>query len=89
MSGGYERPDRPFHEAFDHPGTTRRLEALTQAAADLGVTRSEVVLAWLTGGSPAVTPVVGVSTPAQLTQALSGVRLDLPTDVRARLDEAW
>ncbi|GAB3815228.1 aldo/keto reductase [Kribbella italica] len=89
MSGSYERPDRPFDEAFDHPGTTRRLAALTQAATTLGVTRSEAVLAWLTGGSPAVTPVVGVSTPDQLTHALSGARLTLPTDVRAALDEAW
>ncbi|WP_432943862.1 aldo/keto reductase [Kribbella sp. CA-253562] len=89
MSGSYERPDRPFQEAFDHPGTTRRLEVLTQAATELGVTRSEVVLAWLTGGSPAVTPVVGVSTPAQLEKAVSGARLVLPTDLRTRLDEAW
>ena len=56
MSGGYERADRPIHEAFDHPGTTRRLEALAKAATDLGVTRSEVVLAWLIGGSPSITP---------------------------------
>ncbi|MGC4936572.1 aldo/keto reductase [Kribbella sp. DT2] len=89
MTGSYERPDRPFHEAFDHPGTTRRLEALTQGAADLDVTRSEVVLAWLTGGTPAVTPVVGVSAQAQLAKALSGARLVLPTDVRSQLNAAW
>jgi aryl-alcohol dehydrogenase-like predicted oxidoreductase len=65
------------------------LEVLTRAATELGVTRSEVVLAWLTGGSPAVTPVVGVSTPAQLEKALSGARLVLPAELRARLDEAW
>lgn len=89
MSGGYEREDRPIHEAFAHPGTTRRLEALTKVAAELGVTRSEAVIAWLTGGSPAVTPIIGISTPAYLTTALAGANLTLPQDLRALLDEAW
>jgi aryl-alcohol dehydrogenase-like predicted oxidoreductase len=89
MSGGYERDDRPFHEAFDHPGTTRRLEALTKVAAELGVTRSEAVIAWLTSGTPAITPIIGISTPTYLTTALSGARLTLPTELRSLLDEAW
>ncbi|ADB29378.1 aldo/keto reductase [Kribbella flavida DSM 17836] len=89
MSGGYERPDRPFHEAFDHPGSTRRLQALTEAAESLGVTRSEVVIAWLTGGSPSIIPIVGASTSAQLTTALTAARLTLPTTLRTELDEPW
>ena len=89
MSGGYERADRPFHQAFDHPGTTRRLEALTKAAADLGVTRSEVVLAWLIGGTPSIIPIVGMSTPTYLTTALAGAHLTLPPETRTSLDEAW
>jgi aryl-alcohol dehydrogenase-like predicted oxidoreductase len=89
MSGGYEREDRPIHEGFDHPGTTRRLEALSKAAADLGVTRSEVVIAWLTGGSPSITPIVGISTPTYLQTALNGARLTLPPELRTSLDEAW
>ncbi|QNE20069.1 aldo/keto reductase [Kribbella qitaiheensis] len=89
MSGGYERDDRPIHAAFDHPGTTRRLEALAKAAADLGVTRSEIVLAWLIGDTPSVIPIVGMSTPAYLTTALTGARLTLPTETRNLLDQAW
>jgi aryl-alcohol dehydrogenase-like predicted oxidoreductase len=89
MSGGYEREDRPIHQAFDHPGTTRRLEALAKAAADLGVTRSELVLAWLIGGTPSVIPIVGMSTPTYLTTALSGARLTLPPETRTLLDHAW
>ena len=76
MSGGYEREDRPIHEAFDHPGTTRRLEALAKAAADLGVTRSELVFAWLIGGTPSIIPIVGMSTPTYLT-------------TRTLLNQAW
>ncbi|WP_238334740.1 aldo/keto reductase [Kribbella amoyensis] len=56
MSGSYERQDRPIHEGFDHPGTTRRQEALAKAAAELGVSKSEVVIAWLTGGTPTSSP---------------------------------
>lgn len=89
MSGGYEREDRPIHEAFDHPGTTRRLEALTQVATELGVSRNEVVIAWLTGGTPAVTPIVGISTPNYLTTALAGAHLTLSPAHKTLLDAAW
>ena len=89
MSGGYEREDRPIQEAFDHPGTTRRLAALTKVATELDVTRSEVVIAWLTGGSPTVTPIVGMSTPTYLQTALAGARLTLTDNHRTLLNEAW
>ncbi|MEV6266096.1 aldo/keto reductase [Kribbella sp. NPDC051936] len=90
MSGGFEnRTDRPIDPAFDHPGTTRRLEALTDLAESLGTTRSAVVLAWLAGGTPAVTPIVGISTPDYLTTALTGTRLTLTPDQRRQLDEVW
>ncbi|HEY0473064.1 MAG TPA: aldo/keto reductase [Kribbella sp.] len=89
MSGGYEREDRPIHQAFDHPGTARRLEALGKVAAELGVSRNEVVLAWLVGGSPSIIPIVGMSTPTYLRTALAGARLILPGPLRTLLDEAW
>ncbi|WP_158373007.1 aldo/keto reductase [Cellulosimicrobium cellulans] len=89
MSGAYERADRPVPAGFDHPGTARRLAVLADVAAELGVSRSEVVLAWLAGGSPRVSPVVGVSSPEQLATAMAGVRLVLPAAARERLDAAW
>ncbi|MBD5785980.1 aldo/keto reductase [Cellulosimicrobium terreum] len=89
ISGAYDRDDRALPDAYDHPGTTRRLAALTDVAHDLGVPRSQVVLAWLTGGAPSVTPIVGVSTAEQLDSALAGVRLDLSAEHRGLLDAAW
>ncbi|HEU4948537.1 MAG TPA: aldo/keto reductase [Kribbella sp.] len=89
MSGGYEREDRPIQEAFDHPGTARRLEVLGKVAAELGVSRSEVVIAWLAGGSPAVRPIVGMSTPEYLATAMAGAHLVLPDEIRAELDHPW
>ncbi|MFD7153549.1 aldo/keto reductase [Kribbella sp. NPDC059898] len=90
MSGTYEnRPDRPLDPAFDHPGTTRRLEALNDVATSLNTTPSAVVLAWLTTGTPAVTPIVGISKPTYLETALTGAQLQLTTDHRHQLDEVW
>ncbi|GGL87774.1 oxidoreductase [Streptomyces fumigatiscleroticus] len=87
LNGFYSRPDRPLPDAYDHPGTSRRLAALDQVAGELGVSRNQVVLAWLIGGRPAATPVVGVSTPDQLDEALAGARLSLPDEHRRLLDE--
>jgi len=61
-----------------HADNERRLAALDRVATSLGATRNQVVLAWLMGGSPAVTPIVGVSSVAQLDEitAARDVRLD-------------
>jgi aryl-alcohol dehydrogenase-like predicted oxidoreductase len=89
MSGAYERADRPFSPAFEHPGTDRRLAALDRAAAQLGTTRSEIIVAWLTGGTPPISPIVGVSSLEQLDIALRGARLTLPDQIRSDLDAQW
>ena len=64
------------------------MAVLNEVATELGVTRNQVVLAWLIGGSPAITPIVRVSTPAQLDEALNGARLILDPEQRARMDAA-
>lgn len=88
LSGGYSgRDDKPIGEGYEHPGSTRRLQVLAEVADELGVTRNQVVLAWLVGGEPAVVPIVGASSVAQLDEALAGVVLELPAELRARLDE--
>lgn len=46
------------------------------------------MLAWLTGGDPSLTPIVGVSRPEQLDEAVAGVALELRAEHRALLDEA-
>ena len=62
---------------------------VTDIAADLGVSRSEVVIAWLTSGTPAITPIIGVSTPTYLETALKGANLELTPEQRAQLDKVW
>lgn len=88
LNGSFDRTDRPFAEQYRHRGTDRRMAALAEVAAETGASRGQVVLAWLIGGTPAVTPIVGVSSVEQLDQALAGSRLELTEDQRTRLDTA-
>lgn len=73
VQGSFDREDRPFPEAYDHPGTTERLAALTREAEARGVPRSQLVLAWLLGKG--WKPIVGVSTVEQLDSALASTSL--------------
>lgn len=78
VQGAYDRADRPFPAAYDHPGTTARLAALAQVAQARGVPRSQVVLAWLMARG--WKPIVGVSTLEQLDSALASATLELTPD---------
>ena len=73
VQGSYDRADRPFPDAYDHPGTTERLAELTHRAEALGVPRSRVVLAWMLARG--WKPIVGVSSLEQLDSALASVSL--------------
>ncbi|MCF4122605.1 aldo/keto reductase [Antribacter sp. KLBMP9083] len=88
LSGAYDNPAKPVPDAYDHPGTTRRLAALDKVAAELGATRGQVVLAWLAGTSPTIRPILGGSKPDQLQAALDAMTLDLTDELRAVLDAA-
>ncbi|MGN9838951.1 aldo/keto reductase [Nonomuraea sp. H19] len=86
MFGAYTRPDRPIAEIYDHPGTTRRLAVLREVAGELGATPNQVVLAWLMADG--IVPIVGVSTMAQLEEAIGAAGLKLDPELRTRLDAA-
>jgi aryl-alcohol dehydrogenase-like predicted oxidoreductase len=73
VQGSFDRADRPFPEAYDHPGTTQRLAALNTLADRLGVPASQVVLAWML--AKGWRPIVGVSSVEQLDSALRSVQL--------------
>lgn len=66
----------------------RRIATEVDAVADdLGVTSSQVALAWVLTRRPLVHPIVGVRRMDQLTDNLGALRLSLPEDVIHRLDE--
>jgi len=85
LFGAYTRPER-LPEHYLHPGTVARLAVLAEVAAELDATPIQVVLAWLIGGDPPITPIVGVSSVAQLDECLAAADLDLPDELRRRLD---
>lgn len=89
MAGAYDRPDRPINQAFDHPGSTKRLEALTRVAGQLGLARGQVVLSWMTGAPTPVVPIVGTSSIEQLDAAIAATTLRIPPELQAELDEPW
>jgi aryl-alcohol dehydrogenase-like predicted oxidoreductase len=88
IMGAYTRADRPLSPAYDHPGTRARLDALTDVAAETGATPNQVVLAWMLGSEVPIVPLVGVSSLAQLDEALGAVDLHLTDGQRERLDAA-
>ena len=67
----------------------RIVDALGEIAHKRGVLRARVALAWLLH-QPAVTaPIVGVTRPEHLTDALAAVELHLETDELARLEKHY
>src|SRR4051812_5325370 len=84
VQGSFDRDDRPFPPAYDHPGTTGRLAALRRLAGERGVPASRVVLAWLVARG--WRPIVGVSTLDQLESAIASAALDLSPEDLAELD---
>ncbi|MBZ2198278.1 aldo/keto reductase [Occultella gossypii] len=86
--GVYANPAKPLRPELDHAATPSRLAVLDQVAEELGATRNQVVLAWLLGGDVPQLPVFGASSLAQLQEALGALTVEIPTELRARLDAA-
>lgn len=86
LSGAYDNPAKPIPETHRHAGTDRALAALESAAAELGMTRGQVVFAWLI--AQGIMPILGGSRIEQLDAAIDAARLELPREVRRALDEA-
>ena len=86
------RPERPFSakRGYAHPTAYVRFETIRGVAGDLGATVNQVVLAWLLHHG--AVPLVGVSSIAQLEEALAAVELKvelkLDAELVAQLDKA-
>jgi aryl-alcohol dehydrogenase-like predicted oxidoreductase len=71
------------------PDADARLAAVTEVAAEAGVTPNQLVLAWLLHQSaPRVLPLIGPRTPQQFEDALPALDVKLTEDQLTRLDEA-
>ncbi|SAL59615.1 aldo/keto reductase [Caballeronia telluris] len=65
------------------------IEAVAAVAAERGVPRAQVALAWVAQKAAVTTPIVGASKPAHLTDALAALSLDLSADEIARLEAPY
>jgi aryl-alcohol dehydrogenase (NADP+) len=65
------------------------IDSLETVAAGLGRPPAQVALAWLLHKPGVVAPIVGVSKPGQLDDALAALTLKLEPDVVARLEERY
>jgi aryl-alcohol dehydrogenase-like predicted oxidoreductase len=86
LEGALVREDRPLPRQYQSPENEQRLKALWRVADEAGVSRTQLGLAWLMHGDPLIVPVVGISSVAQLDDALGAV--DVPREVVAALAEA-
>lgn len=88
QAGALMRDDKGLYHDADHPGSEHRVRVLRKVAREIGATPAQVALAWMMGGEVPVIPVTGPSSVEQLDELLGAVHLDLPDEVRERLDAA-
>ena len=86
LSGAYVLPDR-MDEAYEHPGTTRRLAALDEVAQELNATRHQVVLSWLLNANPQSWPILGATTVPRLNEAMAATHIKLDPTHQAHLND--
>lgn len=67
-------------------GTSGDRAEVAAVAAELGVTPTQVCLAWLLDHSPVMLPIPGTSSVAHLEENTAAADVRLPPEVRARLD---
>lgn len=88
LAGAYAHPDRSVPAAYQHAANHPRLATLRDVAAEHGATPNQVVLAWLLHRQPAIIPVPGASSVAQLDEILAATELKLNAATLDRLDRA-
>jgi aryl-alcohol dehydrogenase-like predicted oxidoreductase len=64
------------------------VDALAALAAELGTTPTRLAIAWVLRRGPRIVPVIGARTPAQLSDALGALTVDLSDEAMARLEAA-
>ncbi len=73
---------------FKSRDSLARLEALTGMAGELGVSNTQLVLAWLLHHDPPVIPIIATSRIEQLEQNLAAAEIELGAEQMAVLNEA-
>lgn len=98
LRGGYDRPERRWSvgwlpsphnaNAYGGPAAEARLRVLEAVAKEMGVTHSQLVLAWMINSTPAVVPLFGASSDAQLATNMAAADIRLTADQMDKLNRA-
>ncbi|MBY9064045.1 aldo/keto reductase [Sphingomonas yunnanensis] len=85
------RTDEFGRTLYEHTAAADRrvVEAVAAVAAERGVPRAQVALAWVLAKPEVSAPIVGASKPAHLDDALAALELGLSEAEIARLEEAY
>jgi aryl-alcohol dehydrogenase-like predicted oxidoreductase len=73
---------------FDTPRNREIVEVLVQVAAQIGRPPAEVALKWLIDRPGVTSTILGASRPDQLASNMASLEVEIPDELRARLDEA-
>ena len=77
----------PFSR-FDTPRNREIVEVLIQVSAEIGRPPAEVALKWLIDRPGVTSTILGASRPEQLASNMASLEVEIPAELRARLDEA-
>jgi aryl-alcohol dehydrogenase-like predicted oxidoreductase len=66
----------------------RLIEALQRVAAEKGASATQLAIAWVLAKSPAIVPVIGARTRAQLAESLGALQVTLTPADLARIEDA-
>jgi 1-deoxyxylulose-5-phosphate synthase len=103
LSGKYRFEDKPtegrfsaevgqqfrdlYHERYWHQRQFGSVEQMKNLAAEIGEPLPKLAIAWVLANPNVTSAILGASRPDQLTDTLGSVDLDLPAQVKTRLDD--
>ena len=67
----------------------RIVDRVEEVAKETGIPPAQMALAWLLQKPGVVAPIIGVSKPGQLDDALAAMQMQLPGEVTASLEEGY
>lgn len=93
LSGKFTRPSNPAVKTRLAPGGISEhehavVQVVQDVASQLGVTASQVAIAWIRSRSRMIHPIIGARRLEQLTENLGALTIELPAELIARLDAA-
>ncbi|MDH3259979.1 MAG: aldo/keto reductase family protein [Acidimicrobiia bacterium] len=79
--------DEEMRSYFFSEANQAKVRALKEVADGVGLTRTQLALAWVLRHTQMSCAITGATKPAQIEESLGAAGVDLPEDVLARIDE--